>query len=167
MSTSSPVTERTTSGPVTKIRPSGPRITTSVRRDRTQHRRPPAQHHRDLRDPAGRQGHGPEDQPDRVQRQNALGQSRPAECHSPRLGAESATRPFVGSHDHLAAVVPHRTAHDRRVGAEGTVWVPVDCAVAASMPDRSSGVISAASPRRTARQPLDRAPWVVLAGRRR
>ena len=31
MSTFSPVTERTTSGPVTKIRPSGPRITTSVR----------------------------------------------------------------------------------------------------------------------------------------
>ena len=31
MSTSSPVTERTTSGPVTKIRPSGARMTRSVR----------------------------------------------------------------------------------------------------------------------------------------
>ncbi len=75
MSTCSPVTLRTTSGPVTKIRPAAAhdddvgqgrpvRGTTGGR----------AEHHRDLRHPAGGAHHRGEHLADRVQRDHALGE---------------------------------------------------------------------------------------------
>ena len=120
MSTSSPVTDLTTSGPVTKIRPSGPRITTSVRAG--PYAAPPAA------GPStteicgilpGRLRHRVEDQSHRVQGQHTLREARAAgvpETDDRRLVGDGA---LVRLDDHGAAVVAHRAAHDRRVGAEG------------------------------------------------
>ena len=75
MSTCSPVTLRTTSGPVTKMRPAPLMITMSVSAG-------PyaaaaggrAEHDRDLRHPPGGADHRGEDLADRVERDHALGQ---------------------------------------------------------------------------------------------
>ena len=77
MSTCSPVTLRTTSGPVTNTRPSGAMITTSV--SAGPYAAPPAAKPSDdgnLRDETGRADHGLEDQSDGVQCLDALGQTR-------------------------------------------------------------------------------------------
>ena len=75
MSISSPVTLRTTSGPVTKIRPWSDMITMSVSAGpvrRTAGRR--AEDHGDLRHHARGAGHGGEDAAHAVQRLDALGE---------------------------------------------------------------------------------------------
>ena len=115
MSTSSPVTERTTSGPVTKIRPSGPRMTTSVRAG--PYAAPPAA------GPSTTEICGilpeacvidVEDQPDRVQRQHALGEPRAAGVPQADDRRPVGQRALVGVHDRLAADLAHRAAHHGR-----------------------------------------------------
>ena len=92
MSTSSPVTERTTSGPVTKIRPSGPRITTSV--SAGPYAAPPAA------GPSTTEicGTLPEASviawkisPTACSDRTPSASRAPPECHSPTIGASSAT----------------------------------------------------------------------------
>ena len=105
MSTSSPVTERTTSGPVTNTRPVGAEDDDVGERravGRTAGGR--AEHDRDLRDPARGAGHDREDQADGVQaarRPRAGGRRRSA--RGPTTGTPSAQRALVGLDDDLAA----------------------------------------------------------------
>ena len=127
MSTSSPVTLRTTSGPVTKIRPvvgqdhhvgQGRAVGGAAGRR--------AEHHRDLRHLARGPGHGREHRPDRVQAGHALGQPGAAGVPQPDHRRAAGERLVVGGHDGRAAGAAHRAALDPRVAGERHRRHPVD-----------------------------------------
>ena len=119
MSTSSPVTLRTMSGPVTNTRP--------VRRhdDDVGQRgavggtaRGEADDDRDLRDVTRRADHRLEDQADRVQRLDAFGQPGAAGVPDADDRALLLDGGVVGVDDVGAAFDTHGAAHDGAVGAE-------------------------------------------------
>ncbi len=83
-------------------------------------RRP--EHHRDLRDLARRTGHDREDFPDRVQRGDALGQSRPAGVPNSDDRYVIGERSLVSRHHDGAPHRTHGAAHDRGVRAERDHW---------------------------------------------
>ena len=120
MSTSSPVTERTTSGPVTKIRPSGARITRSVS--------------------AGPYAAPPAAKPSTIEicgilpdacvmawkiRPTACSDSTPSasrappECQMPRIGMRSRMARSYACTTTSQPCSAHGAAHDGGVGAEG------------------------------------------------
>ena len=147
MSTSSPVTERTTSGPVTKIRPSGARITRSVR--------------------AGPYAAPPAAKPSTIEicgilpeawviawkiRPTACSDSTPSasrappECQMPRIGTRSAiARSYARtttSQPWTPMAPPITVASEQKATTRQPSMVPT----AASMPESSSGVISSSEP---------------------
>ena len=119
MSTSSPVTLRTMSGPVTKTRLSGRHhddvgqggpVCGAARGE--------ADDHRDLRDVTRRPDHRLEDQADRVQRLDALGQPGTTGMPDADDRALLLDGGVVGVDDVGAALHAHRATHHGPVGAE-------------------------------------------------
>ena len=154
MSTSSPVTERTTSGPVTKTRP------LRTEDDDVGERRTVggatgggAQHDGDLRDSPGRPGHDVEDLTDGVQRDNALGEARAAGVPQADDRDVVGERPGVGREDDLAALGAHRAALMVASEPKATACVSVDQTVAGEHP----GVVVGGELRRRCRRRRARA----------
>ena len=147
MSTSSPVTERTTSGPVTKIRPSGARITRSVS--------------------AGPYAAPPAAKPSTIEicgilpdacvmawkiRPTACSDSTPSasrappECQMPRIGTRSRmARSYActTTSQPCTPIAPPMTVASEQ---KATTREPLIVPTAASMPESSSGVISSTEP---------------------
>ena len=119
MSISSPVTVRTTSGPVTKRRPAVDMMMMSVSAGPCCCASCRAQHHGDLRDAAGGSGNRREYPPDAVHGLNTVGEPGPAGMPQTNHGA-AIPHGRVDCHNDAVAVPSGKSAaHDRRVRAEG------------------------------------------------